>query len=797
MSKVRISENRPLRAFKPGVVLLMTWLIASPLARRTSAQLSGQDQVPLPIRETISARDFGYLTPLALSPNGLLVSYTLKRPHRTEPLGWHKPFSPTGVPRGLENTEVWLTNIQTGVTKNLTGSTHSAWSPSWSPDGRRLAFYSDQGQKTQVWIWDSVTEQTRPASLRTACPFWGFEVPRWTSDSQYILVKLMPQHLTHADIRLITGVSPVQNASPLTSGVTATIFGGVATAKVASDASDRELGDLALIDVATGSALQIASHANTRGYWISPDSASIAYARMMPPDPNTQRNLFEIVLVDVRSRATRVLASSVDMDWGTGVSWSPNGKLLSFLTGEVSFKTSAPRVPGDCYLVSVDTGAVGKATYMPHADFGHPRRAPIWDPSGKFLYVLTQDALWKIEASTHNLERLSGPIGRTLLEIATSSETNQLILIDGKYAVLMVRDRASRKEGFWRLDLLSGVANPLGEQSQSVGATEQSVYRIAASADGRRIVYVSEAAQRPRDLWVLDTALDKYTRLTAINPFFDQYALGRTRLVSYQSDTGDTLHGALLLPSTYREGLRYPTIVYVYGGSFLSERVNQFGLGFSGVDNMQLFATRGYTVLFLDTPLGLGTPMRDLANSVLPALNKVVELGFADPDRIGLMGHSYGGYSVLALIVQTARFRAAVARGAQGDLVSTYGVMSPDGYPSEVGWAEYGQGRMGGTPWQYRDRYIENSPVFFLDRVTTPLLLVQGETDNTVPAASAEEVFVGLRRLGKEVVYAKYAGEGHYEDDWSYFNRIDYLQRIVSWFDSHLKTSSPGPNRDK
>ena len=162
-----------------------------------------------------------------------------------------------------------------------------------------------------------------------------------------------------------------------------------------------------------------------------------------------------------------------------------------------------------------------------------------------------------------------------------------------------------------------------------------------------------------------------------------------------------------MLPAIYRDGHRYPLIVYVYGGAFLSDRVNRFGLGESSIDNMQLFSTRGYAVLFADMPLRVGTPIRDLAKSVLPALNKVIEMGIADPDRMGVMGQSHGGYSVLALLVQTPRFRAAIARAAQGDLISTYGQMLDQGEPSWTAWAEYGQGRMGGTPWEFRNRYIE------------------------------------------------------------------------------------------
>lgn len=94
---------------------------------------------------------------------------------------------------------------------------------------------------------------------------------------------------------------------------------------------------------------------------------------------------------------------------------------------------------------------------------------------------------------------------------------------------------------------------------------------------------------------------------------------------------------------------------------------------------------------------------------------------------------------------------------------------------------------LGGTPWEYRDRYIENSPVFYLERVETPLLIVQGENDTFVPPFLADEVFVGLRRLGREVEYAKYHNSGHDPEVWSYENQLDLCNRMVSWFDAHLK----------
>ena len=223
-----------------------------------------------------------------------------------------------------------------------------------------------------------------------------------------------------------------------------------------------------------------------------------------------------------------------------------------------------------------------------------------------------------------------------------------------------------------------------------------------------------------------------------------------------------------------------------------SDNVNLFGLASNHLDNMQLLATRGYAVLYPDVPLNLGTPMADIAKTVIPAVNKVIDLGIADPDRIGVMGYSYGGYSTLALVVQTMLFRAAIDGAGPGDLFARYSVLAPNGSAPGIAWAEEGQGRMGGTPWQFRDRYIENSPTFYLDRVETPVLIIQGGMDRAVPSYLSDEVFVGLRRLGKRVVYAKYEGEDHSAILWNYANQTDYCNRVIAWFEQEMAPRDTG-----
>lgn len=121
------------------------------------------------------------------------------------------------------------------------------------------------------------------------------------------------------------------------------------------------------------------------------------------------------------------------------------------------------------------------------------------------------------------------------------------------------------------------------------------------------------------------------------------------------------------------------------------------------------------------------------------------------------------------------------------NLFSNYGEMLNDGSASSIGWAETGQGRMGGSPWEFQDRYITNSPFFFLDRVNTPLLIQHGAADHIVSVARAEETFIALRRLGKPVVFVRYEGEGHAPNSWKFANIEDYWQRIFQWFERYLK----------
>jgi dipeptidyl aminopeptidase/acylaminoacyl peptidase len=646
-------------------------------------------------------------------------------------------------------------------------------------------------------MWEKSSGRLSQISDAIVRPFNPFEVVRWTPDSRKILVKVLPESLTIEGANsLIHGPSEESGNEVSNNGATVTVYSSPAITKQSGAAKDQRdtsrasnqsdinnvyLADLALIDISNGAVQRIASAIKVRWYRISPDGSNIAFlVHKGLISNNSRQSQHDLVVVSLREARSRVLASNIQLsEWAISISWSPDGKLLSYTEG-------GPQAKGDCYIVPVTGGGPRKVTESPHPRFDGASRSPLWDETGQFLYLLSSNALWKVSVTSGAASEVTKIPNRKLVEVVSPAGGGRFWSPDRRSMYISTRDDETKRVGFYKIDLTTGQLTELIEENKTYGS--YLVFNVDVSNDGETVIYYAQDAQHSPDLWMAGVDFKNPRRLTRINPQFDQYIMGECQLVEWESLDGQRLRGALLLPSNYEKAKRYPLIVWVYGGASGSDMVNQFGLDFGSLYNLQLLATRGFAVLFPDVPLRVGTPMQDLTKTVLPGVDKIVELGIADSQRIGVMGWSYGGYSTLALIVQTTRFKAAVMGAGLGNLFSMYGQMSKQGTSWAIAWAEEGQGRMGGSPWEFRERYIENSPIFYLDRVQTPLLIVHGTLDRGNSSYLSDEIFVGLRRLGKEVTYAKYEGEGH--GILAFANQTDWCNRVIAWFDQHLKQKS-------
>jgi dipeptidyl aminopeptidase/acylaminoacyl peptidase len=235
------------------------------------------------------------------------------------------------------------------------------------------------------------------------------------------------------------------------------------------------------------------------------------------------------------------------------------------------------------------------------------------------------------------------------------------------------------------------------------------------------------------------------------------------------------------VPPDYEEGQQLPVIVDLYPGVRLSTFFHGFSFGSSLVANSHLVNSRGYAVLHPDVLAHGRDMLRQLAGEVVPAVNHLVDLGIADPTRICLFGHSRSGHAALGLITQTDLFCAAVVSAGQVTLAS-YGAGGADYVQCDTGIYA-----CGGTPWEKRDAYIENSPFFYLDRVRTPLLVIAG-TSSDHEALQARQTYGALRRLGKRVELRLYRDEDHDPGAWTETNLRDVVARMFTWFDTFAMT---------
>lgn len=737
---------------------------------------------PLPINEVLATLSFSGF-PLSLCPGDeQWIAYQLYDIRRwTRRAGKYGDLTANGVPTLGAGGDIWLTNINTGQSRNLTAGLGSNWALSWSPNGRYLAFYSDRDGRAAVWLWEKATGQLRKLSPSIPRPFlYGYDTPNWTPDSKKILVKLFPDDETFKRLvadtkpRKSTGVIPEiyhSTADPKRAETPPTLRTDVLTVDEVPDFK----ADLALINVSDGIITPVAKGYVPAGYRLSPDGKRVAF--LNAKGAGKTGAAFDLMVVSLTTNKSSVLVSDLNQgSLGDRLTWSPDSALIVYL--------STP----NWFLVSADGGSTRSVTETTHPPFKAWEQLPLWSTDGRWLYFFSNDSVWKIGISDGVAHKVGEVKGKRLQFIVPNGEGKLWTTSNGGSIVLGIRDDATKQTGFSTMNLGSGEVQPLFEEDKEIRRPAW----VIGSTSGNAVYYISQDTKHPSDIWALQiTADNSRRRITRTNAALDQYLMGESQLIEWAGSDGTRLRGVLLLPAGYRKGQRYPLIVNVYGGSMLSERKNLFGLAANtNVNNQQIWATRGYAVLLPDTPLRVGTPMLDLAKTVLPGVDKVIEMGIADPERLGVWGASYGGYSTLALLVQTGRFKVAAIDSGFANLLSLYGWM-PDrsNEPSWQDWAEISQGRMGGSPWQFRERYLENSPVLYLDRVQTPLLIIQGAKDAGAKDFYSNEIFMNLQRLGKEATYLKYREGGHTLSSFNYFEQVDAVERMLSWFDSHLKNS--------
>jgi dipeptidyl aminopeptidase/acylaminoacyl peptidase len=749
----------------------------------------------MPLDMAFGRRVVARENPIAISPDGALVAYVVFAPPEKSP--GDSRYLPSGVPVTAIGNQIFISPAAGGAAYAAGPEGANCWRPSFSPDGKRLAFYCDKSGSTQLFIHDVATRQTRlGADARVKAKLWIGDEPLWSPDGRHIYVPLAP-------------------AAPAPAPVTAAARTGPAVTVYRSEGAPEP----------------------TRAS--SDDKASMDFLM--------RENNAAIAGIDATSGTVKILAPADAVPPPSVLRVSPTGKWIAYLS--VFHKPRALDTTSfhDLAVVSAAGGAVRVVApdlRLPSTSYHTGNYA--WHPTRDQLFWIKDDGLWTLEVDGAASPRRLTPetIKVTLAPIAVTKDGSAVLvgtdgldmrdyrdpypralalvpisgggarpvpLPDGltfqsavmaNYSVLwqpspasfsvLARENATTENVVLRIDPSAGTATTLWKGLGRLGLG-------GVTGDHSVIVGSFENLDTPMDVFRFDPSFANRTRVTTLEPRLADVRFGpvetfETRVPQYDGSQ-QTVTTAVLLPPGKKKGDKLPTLVFLYPGGKVSRAAGEFGGGMPSTVPVSAFTTRGYAVLLAELPISpdgtAGNPVQEMVDVLLPQVYRAAELGYSDVNRLAVSGQSYGGYGTASIVSGTNVFRAGIAISGLYDLGAIHSWMSRDGMAAMARWSETGQGRMGTHPWGDLRRYLTNSPYYRADYIRTPLLMLHGAVDYTCPVEDARKMFNALKRMNRTAELAVYDGEGHVVYGWSRINAVDATERMLKFLETHLGAPRP------
>ena len=632
---------------------------------------------------------------------------------------------------------IWMVDTAGGEAKRFVGGAANAHSPSWSPDGRWLAFISDRAGeavgkdekeqkkrgkgKPQLWLMPTDGGE---AFQLTFMPH-GVSDPWWSPDSTQLLFSAQ--------------VGPLDEET----------------------SEGKVLPKARVID----------------RLWYRLDGVGYIYER--------RQHLF---LVSVAGGEPEQLT---DGDWDdSDAAWSPDGSAIAFTSSRAEDRWRSPTP--DLYTLSIEQGKAGSLRCL--TDGSLACSSPAWASTGKTLaFVGTlklrsagHQSLYSIgtDVEQGSAVCLTQHFEGTCMDWTNSDIGDEHLIprpvwsLDGQLLYVLAAVRGATR-------LYAVLAS--GAEAQPVTLTPGNVHvrDFSVDAAGKQVALLSADATHVQEIFTFATSSPgDVQRLTNFNTqLFEELVLSTPEHMPYTGADGWPMDGWIIKPQNFDPARKYPLVVEIHGGPH-----TQYGYGF--FHEMQLLAAAGYVVLYTN-PRGSCGYGYDFALAVrgawgekdsldiMAGVDALLQKGYIDEGRMGVTGGSYGGFMTNWLIGHNDRFKAAVTDRSVVNLASDFG-------SSDAGWM-LADDEFESTPWESRERYLHMSPIYYAKDMHTPLLILHSEQDLRCNIEQAEQLFATLKYLGREVLFVRFEGQSHGLSRGGHPKlRVERLQHILGWFEKHL-----------
>jgi dipeptidyl aminopeptidase/acylaminoacyl peptidase len=407
-----------------------------------------------------------------------------------------------------------------------------------------------------------------------------------------------------------------------------------------------------------------------------------------------------------------------------------------------------------------------------HPDAPGPYGVAAWEANDKFVYIYDRYDIWKTDPSTKIAPTAITEGRKDRLRFRyISLDKEERFILPGKNLLLETFNDVTKENGLY-----------LNKKKIMMGPFSVSDPVKAKNAD--EYIYTKGSYLLSPDIYLSDN-FKKETQLSHINPQQQQYNWGTAELFKWTAYNGKPAEGILYKPEDFDSTKKYPVILYFY--EKLTEEMYSYipPAPTPSRLNISFFVSRGYLVLAPDITYENGHPGKSAYNYIVSGARALAANTWADSLHMGIQGQSWGGYQVAYLVTQTNLFKAAWAGAPVANMTSAYGGIRWETGMNRQFQYERSQSRIGATLWDKPELYIENSPLFHLPNVTTPLAIMSNDADGAVPWYQGIELFTGLRRLGKPVWLLNYNNEAH--NLVLRQNRKDIQRREQQFFDHFLK----------